>query len=163
MKVQERKTFFEMGSRISLRGHVRPSVSPSVRPYVSPSVCPFVHMSVRMFVRPLALKQNRQKTPEMAQNCRKTLGLYTFPLWTHLFARPGLLDVSLHLCLRVCLSVHLSVCPSICPYVCPSVSNLGKPPKTAQNRPKHYGFILIHIGRIYMLGQACCFPNAIKH
>ena len=127
---------------------------------VCPSVCLYVRPSVRPYVRPLTIMQNRRKTPKRVGNI---LWSYTDPLRTHLFARPGLLDVSLHLCLRVCLSVHLSVCPSICPYVCPSVSNLGKPPKTAQNRPKHYGFILIHIGRIYMLGQACCFPNAIKH
>lgn len=71
----------------------RMSVHPSVRPYV----CPF----------PLALKQNHRKPPEMAQNRRKTMWLYTFPLWTHLFTRQGLffIDAALHTCWMVGSSV----------------------------------------------------------
>ena len=56
----------------------------------------------------------------------------------------------------------LSVRPSVRMSVRPLAlkENRQKQPKIAG---KHYDFILIHIERIYMLGQACCFPNAIKH
>merc|ERR1711954_497664 len=52
-----------------------------VRPSVCPSVRPYVRMSVTI----------TEKPPKSAHNSLKTLRLYTEPLRTHLFARPGLL------------------------------------------------------------------------
>ena len=77
---------------------VCPSVRKSVRPYVRPSVCPsicmsvrpYVHPSVCRYVRPLALKRNRQK--RRSQPARRIL-----------------------LPARACLSIHLSVHTPVCP------------------------------------------------
>merc|ERR1712002_453648 len=48
---------------------------------VCPSVCPYVRPSVTNYAKP----------PKTTQNGLKTLWLHTYPLRTHLFARPGLL------------------------------------------------------------------------
>ena len=66
-------------------------------------------------------------------------------------------------CISISRFVH-TVRPSVCLFLCLSVhEHLSK---TAENSPKfagkHNGFALIHIGCIYMPGQACCFLNSLK-